>query len=228
MAKTFFVTGTDTEVGKTFVSAALLHAAGAQGKRTLGLKPVASGCEQTPDGLRNEDALALLRYATVKLPYAQVNPIALEPAIAPHIAAQQAGRTLSAPRLAGLCRGALMTPHDFSLVEGAGGWLTPLNPREYLSDLAAMLDIPVILVVGMRLGCINHALLTVEALRGRRLRLAGWVANQLSAEAMPQLADNLETLSARISAPCLGVVPRAEAPDSSNVQASLRLASLFD
>mgnify|MGYP001347447597 FL=1 len=128
--KTYFVTGTDTGVGKTIVAAAILEAAKAQGKRTLAMKPIASGCEQTPDGLRNEDALMLQAAMTEQLAYDAINPIAMEPAIAPHVAAQQAGKQLSAQRLVGFCRGMQIRPADLMLVEGAGGWRVPLNDRE--------------------------------------------------------------------------------------------------
>ena len=125
MSKKYFITGTDTGVGKTLISVALLHAAAKQGYQTLGIKPVAAGCQQTPNGLHNDDALALMQAATEKLPYQQVNPVALEEAIAPHIAAANTARHLSVNQLKGYCHGALMTPHDFCVIEGAGGWRVP-------------------------------------------------------------------------------------------------------
>jgi dethiobiotin synthetase len=201
--KTFFVTGTDTEVGKTAISCALLRAAADAGLRTAAVKPVAAGCDE--DG-RNEDALALMASMTESLDYAQVNPVALPDAIAPHIAAERAGRRLQARQLAGLCRGVASGPADFVLVEGAGGWRVPLSGRETLADLARELGFPVILVVAMRLGCINHALLTAEAVRRDGLPLAGWVANQPVAEPMACYAENLDTLRAALPAPCLGEV----------------------
>lgn len=203
--KTFFVTGTDTGVGKTFISAGLLLAAKQRGMSTAALKPVAAGCEMTEAGLRNEDAVLLQSVITQPLTYEQINPIALEPAIAPHIAAQQARRILSVDRIAGFCRGAL-NQADFTLVEGAGGWRVPLNPAETLADLARVLQLPVILVVGVRLGCINHAMLTVEAIARDGLPLAGWVANIIDPQ-MPCQQENILTLQQRIAAPCLGVVP---------------------
>ena len=176
MSKTFFITGTDTEVGKTAISCALLAAAAARGLRTAAVKPVAAGCDS--DG-RNEDALQLLAVMTEQLDYEQVNPVALAEPIAPHIAAEREGRRLQAGRLAGLCRGVMLGGAELVLVEGAGGWRVPLGPRETLADLAVQLQAEVVLVVGMRLGCINHALLTAEAVQRDGLRLAGWVANQL-------------------------------------------------
>lgn len=203
MSTTFFITGTDTEVGKTAVSCALLHAAGAAGLTTAAVKPVAAGCDA--DG-HNEDALALQAAMSLALPYAQVNPVALQPAIAPHIAAAQAGRSLSADRLAGLCRGVMHSGADLVLVEGAGGWRVPLGPRETLADVAIALGVDVIMVVAMRLGCINHALLTAEAIRADGLHLAGWVANQPGSP-MACHAENLDTLQRLLPAPLLGEVP---------------------
>lgn len=203
--KTFFVTGTDTGVGKTLMSAGLLLAAKERGLSTAALKPVAAGCEVTAEGLRNDDALLLQSVITQPLAYEQVNPVALEPAIAPHIAAQQARRVLSVDRIAGFCRGVLHQA-DFTLVEGAGGWRVPLNPAETLADLARTLQLPVILVVGIRLGCINHAMLTVEAIARDGLPLAGWVANIIDPD-MPCQQENILSLQQRLAAPCLGVVP---------------------
>lgn len=203
--KVFFVTGTDTHVGKTCVTAGFLQLAKQQGLSSLGLKPVAAGCEETQEGLRNEDALLLQSVSSLQLPYEQINPIALRAPLSPHIAAQHERRILSADRLAGFCRGSFRLA-DFTLVEGAGGWRVPINSSETMADLARILNLPVILVVGMRLGCINHALLTVEAIRQDGLSLAGWVANQLDPQ-MLAFEENLHTLRQRIPSPCLGVVP---------------------
>lgn len=212
MANAYFIAGTDTDVGKTMVAAGLLLAANARGLRTVALKPVAAGCERTPEGLRNADALLLQRCMSIELPYEQINPIALEAPIAPHIAAAQAGVRISVDRLAGLCRGVLMQRADLTLVEGAGGWRVPLNNRELLSHLAIELKLPVVLVVGMRLGCINHALLTCEAIARDGLRLAGWVANRSQPE-MSCYAENVQALRAMLPAPCLGEVPHLATPD---------------
>lgn len=201
----FFVTGTDTGVGKTMISAGLLLAARQRGLSTAALKPVAAGCDMTTDGLRNEDALLLQSVITQDLAYEQINPVAFEPAIAPHIAAQQAKRLLSVDRLTGFCRGVLNTA-DLTLVEGAGGWRVPLNPTETLADLAKVLQLPVVLVVGIRLGCISHALLTVEAIARDGVQLAGWVANCVDSD-MPFQQDNIASIAQRIAAPCLAVVP---------------------
>jgi len=164
----FFVTGTDTEVGKTWVSCRLLERAREAGLSCYGLKPVAAGCEETAEGWRNDDALQLMAASSVTLPYELVNPVALKAPVAPHIAAQQEGKAVTLARLAGYVRGALSAHKaDLILIEGAGGWRVPLNDREMLSGLAAELELPVIQVVGMKLGCINHALLTAEAIKRR-------------------------------------------------------------
>jgi dethiobiotin synthetase len=203
--KAFFITGTDTNVGKTLIAAGLLMAAKNKSLTTAALKPVAAGCENTNEGLRNSDALLLQSVITQPLLYDQINPYALEAAIAPHIAAQQEKRSLSVDRLSGFCRGVLGSA-DFTLLEGAGGWRVPINPRETLADLAKNLQLPVILVVGIRLGCINHALLTFEAIVRDGVPVAGWVANCVDAD-MPVLQENIDSLRARLPVPCLGVVP---------------------
>ncbi|MBQ0796092.1 dethiobiotin synthase [Zhongshania sp.] len=202
----FFITGTDTDVGKTLIGCGLLVAAANKGLRTLAVKPIAAGAESTPDGLRNQDAVMLMEAMTEKMSYQQVNPVLLEPPIAPHIAAEQVGRRVSVAQLAGLCRGAMMQSADFVLIEGAGGWRVPLNGRELLSGLAVELQAPVVLVVGMKLGCISHALLTADAIKADGLRLAGWVANRIDPD-MSCFEENVSTLKALLPAPCLGVVP---------------------
>ena len=226
MTQTFFVTGTNTEVGKTYVTAALLQAAAARGLATAAVKPVASGCDLTEEGLRNSDALILQQAMTLDLPYQQVNPVALEPAIAPHIAAHEARKILDPSRLAGICRGVMSSTAEFVLIEGAGGWRVPLRPRAMLSDLPRELQLPVILVVGMELGCINHALLTAEAIRRDGLQLAGWVGNFVR-EGMVRAEENLATLRGLLPAPCLGVVPYDEGADYRNGAAHLDISPLF-
>ena len=226
MKRAFYVTGTDTEIGKTTISAGLLAKAAQQGLRSLGLKPVASGCEETSEGLRNEDALAHMNAASVKLPYSQVNPIAFKEAIAPHLAAKHENRSLSAERIVGFCRGAMMTPADFVLVEGAGGWRVPLNNREMLSRVPQLLELPVILVVGVKLGAINHALLTAEAIRRDGLPIAGWVANCVDPN-MDAEDENLETLKQLMPPNCLGVVPHLTDASAEQVAQYLDLSVLL-
>lgn len=222
----FFVTGTDTGVGKTLVSCVLLEACKQQQLRTLALKPLAAGCDTVSGELRNDDAVQLMQHMTEAMPYEQVNPFALQAAIAPHIAAKQEGRRLLVSRIAGLVRGALMQPADVTLVEGAGGWYVPLNAQETLADLVRELQLPVILVVGMRLGCLNHALLTARAIQSNGLKLAGWVANCIDPD-MPVLQDNIDTLRTSLSAPCLGVIPFQRTPDFAELASSVEIDLLL-
>lgn len=200
--KRWFIAGTDTEIGKTHVACALIRHLVANGRRVAAMKPVASGCDPGPDGLRNADALALQEAANVSLPYRQVNPVALQPAIAPHIAARQAGVDID---LAAIARAAEGVEADYFVVEGVGGWCVPLGEGAMLADLARLLADEVILVVGLRLGCINHALLSAAQIRRDGFSLAGWVANVLDPN-MPALAENLATLEALMPAPRLGTV----------------------
>jgi len=209
----FFITGTDTGVGKTRVAVALCRAFAASGRRTAAMKPVASGCTRAAAGLRNEDALALQSAIDVRAGYADLNPYAFEPAIAPHIAAAQAGVDIEDAVLdRSFERLALQS--EVMIVEGAGGWLAPLDRGRTFADLAQRWELDVILVVGLRLGCLNHALLTQESVQRRGLRLAGWVINRIDAH-MPAADDNAATLRERLFSPCLGDLPWVpqEAPD---------------
>ncbi|MFI8384579.1 dethiobiotin synthase [Pseudomonas sp. NPDC079086] len=225
MSTAFFVTGTDTEIGKTTIAAGLLHGARLAGLSTAAAKPVASGCVRTVDGLRNDDALALLGECTLALRYEEVNPLAFEPAIAPHLAAREVGVLLDVAALQGPVQAILDKHADFTLVEGAGGWRVPLAGQASLSDLAVALQLPVILVVGVRLGCINQALLTAEAILRDGLTLAGWVANLVDPHTS-RLEDNLATLAERLPAPCLGYVPRLAEATPAAVSGYLNLGLL--
>lgn len=200
-----FVTGTDTEVGKTRISVGLIHKLIKQGYKVAGMKPIASGCELTDQGLRNEDALALMAASNVDLPYELVNPYAFEPAIAPHIAAKQVGVEIDLERIQ-QNYDRIQQQVDIVVVEGAGGWLVPLNQTHTMADLAKQLGLDVALVVGIRLGCINHALLSVAAIQQSGLQLKGWVANNL--ESSPQADEMVETLTQHIQIKPLGIVPR--------------------
>ena len=206
MSHGIFITGTDTAVGKTVVAAGLVRLAATSGLRVVGLKPVASGAERTPEGLRNEDAMALAAESSVGLPYALTNPLCFEPAIAPHIAAAEAGAAMSLPELAGWYRRATEQA-DLAIVEGAGGWRVPLHPEGFLSDLPELLGLDVLLVVGLRLGCLNHARLTLEAVkRSGRCRYVGWVGNGIDpAFARPE--ENLATLDRLLGGPPLALIP---------------------
>ena len=222
MSPAYFITGTDTDVGKTTVAAGLLQAARAAGLSTAAGKPVASGCEATPEGLRNADALALMAQCTVALSYEEINPVAFEPAIAPHIAAREAGVALTVQALLKPMQRILNQQADFTLIEGAGGWRVPLSGQDSLSDVARGLGLPVILVVGVRLGCISHALLTAEAIAQDGLQLAGWVANIIDTKTS-RLEENLATLAERLPAPCLGRVPKLKSPTAEAVAQYLQL-----
>jgi dethiobiotin synthetase len=222
-----FVAGTDTGVGKTLVACALLRAGQARGWRCIGLKPVASGSLRVSEGLRNGDALALQAAMSEPLDYPEVNPVALEPAIAPHLAAAAAGLELTVEGLAMHCRQVLARhAHELAVIEGAGGWRVPLGPRETLADLARALQLPVLLVVGLRLGCVNHALLSAEAIRHDGLRLAGWVASQVDPD-MPCIEENLATLRERLGAPRLGWIPHRAGIEARDAAHGLDLDALI-
>jgi dethiobiotin synthetase len=210
-----FVTGTDTGCGKTEISLGLMAALQATGANVLGMKPIASGCTPGPDGLRNDDAVRLRAQGSSEAPYGLVNPYAFARPIAPHIAAGEAGVEIRLPTIEQTYR-TLAGEADQVIVEGVGGWRVPLGPKLFVSDIPKALGLPVILVVGMRLGCINHALLTVESIQGTGGVLVGWVANQLDPR-MLSLDANLATLAALIDAPCLGVLPWLEAPTPSEL-----------
>lgn len=204
--KRLFITGTSTDVGKTYVACALLKSLNEKGFQTVALKPVASGGILTPEGLQNQDALVLQKAASIHLNYKEVNPILFEPPIAPHIAAKLAGLNLNILMILNSCSTALNTQADYLVIEGTGGWLVPLNDRESFADLAEKLEAEIILVVGMQLGCINHALLTADNILKRGLKLKGWVANCIDPE-MLNLNENIETLKQSINAPLLTTVP---------------------
>ncbi len=201
-----FVTGTDTHVGKTYISTGLLSAFTAAGYTSIACKPIASGCEQYNGKLYNGDALALQENSSVKLDYDLINPFAFAEAIAPHIAAQRINRQLSVALLKTQCELVLNYPADVCVIEGAGGWHTPLNAQETLANLAKQLPCHIILVVGMRLGCLNHAILTWQAIQQAQVQVCGWIANCLEPE-MPALEENLTSLQALLPIPCLGIVP---------------------
>lgn len=207
-----FVTGTDTEIGKTLVSAAMLHALVRRGVRACGMKPVAAGAELRDGAWHNEDADRLLAAGNVHMPAALTTPYMLKAAAAPHIAAALDGVAIEAvPILAAFLE--LAAASDALVVEGVGGFRVPLSADFDTAELAQQLDLPVVLVVGLRLGCISHALLTVEAIAARGLTLAGWVANETQA-GMAFADENVVALQARIAAPLLGRVPRLAQPDA--------------
>lgn len=219
-SRAFFITGTDTEVGKTYFSLALLTAINKRNLKTVAYKPVAAGCAETAQGLRNEDALALQKASSIELDYAEVNPIALKDAIAPHLAAEKAQKKgesidMSLEHIQYGFNCLFQKQADVMVIEGAGGWRLPLGLNEqgqqtYLSDFVANLNLSVILVVGMRLGCLNHAVLTADSIRQHGLKLAGWVANKIEPD-MPFLEENIASLQKLLGAPLLAELPRTDA-----------------
>jgi len=226
-AKGVFVTGTDTGVGKTVVAAGLVRGLISKGLRVAVMKPVASGSARTPEGVRNEDALTLMGAANVAAPYESVNPYCFEPAISPHIAAEDAKISVDITQIQRNFD-TLAALSDLVVVEGAGGWLAPIGPRESIGDLAVALNVPVVLVVGLRLGCINHALLTQLAIKSQSARLAGWIANAID-PAMARRAENLETLARLLGEPPLEIVPTlaSGAPSLELIEAAAKLLTVI-
>jgi dethiobiotin synthetase len=217
----YFVTGTDTGVGKTLISCALLHGFAAQGKRVVGMKPVAAGCNENE---QNDDVLQLRATGNVAVGYGQINPYCFLPAIAPHIAAQRAGVIIQFSRIAQSYQ-ELVAQADVVIVEGAGGFLVPLNAQQDSADLVQELGLPIIMVVGVRLGCLNHALLTVEAIATRGLTLAGWVANVVDVD-IASVDEIVAALQQRIAAPLLGCVPYLSQADARVAAGQLHLERL--
>jgi dethiobiotin synthetase len=208
--KALFVAGTDTGIGKTHVACTLIHALRARGLDACGMKPVASGCLETPQGRRNEDALALQEAGGGRPVYAAINPVALREPLSPHIAAELEGVTIDMPSLrAAFDRSC--SSHDAVVVEGVGGWMVPLAPGLLASAMPREWRLPVVLVVGLRLGCLNHALLSARAIRDDGCELAGWIGNRID-PAMAALEENLRTLRELLPAPCLGVLPHGLPP----------------
>lgn len=222
---TLYVTGTDTDVGKTVASVALMHALRAAGRVVVGMKPVASGCARTKDGWRNEDALALQAAGARPAAYDNVNPYALPVATAPQIAARAAGITVDlAVILAAHARLAAHT--DVVVIEGVGGWMAPLADGLDQAAIVHALDCPVVLVVGMRLGCINHARLTLRAIRADGARCVGWIGNGVEGNFDPDGAYDA-LVGEALDVPCLGRLPHATVPDGRRMAAALTLPSDF-
>ncbi|RQP23901.1 dethiobiotin synthase [Piscinibacter terrae] len=218
----WFVTGTDTEVGKTLIAAALVHRLRERHPRVVGMKPIAAGSMQLPDGsIGNEDVAALRAASSVDVPPNLMNPYLLNAPVSPHIAAKKEGVLIDIRQIVDAFH-ALQERADAVIVEGAGGFRVPITDTIDGADLAQALGLPVILVVGLRLGCLNHAMLSAESIQARGLRLAGWVANRIAPD-MPEQAANLEWLARRLDAPCLGDVPWLPTPDARVAAQHLRL-----
>jgi len=222
-ARGLFITGTDTGVGKTVIACALTRAFAARGERVAVMKPVASGSVRTPEGLRNEDALALMEASNVGLPYASVNPFCFEPAISPHIAAKETNITIDKAKITAEYA-AMAAISDRVIVEGAGGWLAPITETETMAELARALRTPVLLVVALRLGCLNHAALTRRAIEAAPVPFAGWIAN-VPGTSMERETENLATLEATLGEPPLAV--QRFAPASARTLVLARAAALL-
>ncbi len=206
MSRRIFITGTDTDIGKTYVSCQLLKMLTIAGHSTIGIKPVASGAIETEQGFQNQDALALQAASSIALEYNLINPILFKDPIAPHIAAERLQQTLTVDQLIKACAPVFNIAHDITIIEGVGGWKVPLNKTQTMADFVRALNLEVILVVGMRLGCLNHALLTVEAIKSMGVNLLGWIANYPHAQ-MLAIDENLQSLVERIDAPLLSTIP---------------------
>lgn len=223
MKRAVYITGTDTGIGKSTVAATLLAGLNDRRMRAVGMKPVASGCERTASGLRNADAELLIAHSAGNPAYANVNPYAFAAPIAPHLAAADAGVELDIERIKSAFA-ALSTMSQYMIVEGVGGWMAPLGPTLTQADLVRSLELPVILVVGLRLGCINHALLSVRAIHADGCEIAGWIGSCVDPD-MLRLEDNISSLRDRVAAPCLGILPNAPAlPDIATFASHLKAA----
>jgi dethiobiotin synthetase len=225
LTKGCFITATDTNAGKTWIALGLMSALQRRGLRVAGMKPVASGCVRTDQGRRNADALMLMRQSDLPLAYEDVNPYAFEPAIAPHIAAEESRTGIDLHRIVTAYE-RLGRMADFTVVEGVGGWRVPLTETLGIRDLAAALGLPVILVAGLRLGGINHALLTAEAIVRDRIPFAGWIANRVDPD-YGRLPQTIATLKAGIKAPCLAAVPWLPTLSADSLGAHLSCAAAF-
>ena len=227
MKKGFFITGTDTGVGKTTVTAGLVTGLQKQGYRVLPVKPLSSGAKLTAAGLRNADGILLKNTTAMQCGYHHINPLVLARAVAPHVAAAEENKSLSVAQLLQACEPSFALEADYYCVEGAGGWLVPLNDKETMADFAKALQWPVILVVGMRLGCLNHALLTYQGIQKLGLTVAGWVANVMD-PTMDCLQENIATLAGRLPAALLGVVPYTSHDPVGQASAHLNVSRLVN
>jgi len=222
MSKSYFITGTDTNVGKTWATVALMHRLRQLGDTVAGMKPVASGCTLQAGQWLNDDALMLQAHASVGVDYRTINPYAYEEAVSPHLAGRDDPLTMDKVQV---CYAQLRAKAEWVLVEGAGGWLSPVNDHQDNSDLALALGLPVILVVGIRLGCINHAKLTAQAIQAKGLPCAGWLASRLDRN-MPYQEENIATIQAALAAPLLGVLPYQEVMDVDGLARAVRLPEI--
>jgi len=221
----YFITGTDTDVGKTWIALGLLTALEQKGFSTLAMKPVACGCQSTNGAYRNDDALKLQLRASVSIPYELVNPYAFPAPIAPQFAARENGRQIDLNHIKQIYQQHKYKA-DFIIMEGVGGWLVPLTAHQTTADMVRDLEVPVILVAGIRLGCLNHTLLTEAAIRHEGILLAGWIANCIDKNCL-EIENNIATLQERLNAPLLGVVPYMEEFDVQTIVDHLNISELI-
>jgi len=211
MSKGLFITATDTDMGKTTIALALMQYLKRAGYSVTAFKPVAAGCDNTANGLRNPDALKLQASSSLDVGYTLLNPYAYEPPIAPHIAAENTQQPIKINTIK-QCYEKIRPLADWTIVEGAGGWLVPINKHQTMADVAMALDIPVIVVVGMKLGCINHTLLTFDSIKQHGCQIAGWIANTVDPN-MNNFDDNLAFLEQKLPAPLLATIPYLQSTD---------------
>jgi len=211
MTRALFIAGTDTGIGKTHAACAVIHALRGTGQSVCGMKPVASGCVDTAQGLRNDDALSLQAASSPMPAYEDINPVSLREPLSPHLAAAHDGVTIALPPLHAAFR-ALCARYDNVVVEGVGGWRVPLAPGLLASDIPKAWGLPVVLVVGMRLGCLNHAVLSAEAIVADGCMLAGWIGNCIDPD-MAAFEENIATLRTLLPAPCWGILPHGVPPE---------------
>ena len=216
-----FITGTDTNIGKTYISIGLLEKFTKIGLTTLGTKPLASGCYKENDKLISQDAVELMKASSVKVDYQLVNPFAFKRAIAPHIAAKQENYPLTKIKIEQAMLRMLSIPSDVTIIEGVGGWCTPINENELMADVITSMKLPVILVVGLKLGCLNHSILTAQAIKEARLPFIGWIGNCIDPN-MQAISYNIESLKSLITAPCLGIVQYRHKLDHLNLEPIFR------
>lgn len=221
-----FITGTDTDAGKTLLTLGLMQALQEQGLRVNGMKPVAAGVSEIDGKAVNEDAQLIRQQSTKVLPYELINPWLFEPAIAPHIAAQQVNKTIDFQPIK-TALNEIKKQSDLVVVEGAGGWLVPLNGQQDVADIAVNMNLPVILIVGLKLGCINHARLTLQAIQAAGCRVIGWIGTQIDPEMM-NVDENIETLKHYLPVQCLGIVPWLENRDTKTVASYINSETLMD
>jgi len=221
-----FITGTDTDAGKTLLTLGLMQALQQQGLRVNGMKPVAAGVFEIDGKTVNEDAQLIRQQSTKALPYELINPWLFEPAIAPHIAAQQVNKTIDFQSIK-TALNEIKKQSDLVVVEGAGGWLVPLNEQQDVADIAVNMNLPVILIVGLKLGCINHARLTLQAIQAAGCRVVGWIGTQIEPEMM-NVDENIETLKHYLPVQCLGIVPWLESQDTKTVASYINTETLMN